>query len=75
MPLEVLDNAHAPQFISRTVDPAKSVRLAFGAVSIMKRLGLTDEETVEQIWEEAYMQSFWDLSAIPESTVDPSMIV
>jgi hypothetical protein len=31
------------------------VRLAFGALFIKQRLGLTDEETVEQIRENAYM--------------------
>jgi hypothetical protein len=34
---------------------AKPVRLAFGALFIKQRLGLTDEETVEQIRENAYM--------------------
>jgi hypothetical protein len=31
------------------------VRLAFGALFIKQRLGLTDEETVEQIRENPYM--------------------
>jgi IS5 family transposase len=45
-----------PQFYPTTGSPAKTVRLAFGALFIKQRLGLTDEETVEQIRENAYLQ-------------------
>jgi IS5 family transposase len=38
-------------FSSTTGAPEKSVRLAFGAIFIRQRLGLTDEEIVEQIRE------------------------
>ncbi len=48
MPWEELEAPYAPQFSPTTDAPAKSVRLAFGALFIKQRLGLTDEETVER---------------------------
>ena len=36
--------------------PAKSVRVALGALIIKERLGTSDEETVEQIRENPYLQ-------------------
>ena len=56
MPWEELEQTYAPQFSPTTGAPAKPVRLAFGALFIKQRLGLTDEETVEQIRENAYMR-------------------
>ena len=58
MPWEELEATYAPQFSPTTGAPAKPVRLAFGALFIKQRLGLSDEETVEQIRENAYMQFF-----------------
>ncbi len=51
MPWEEVDETYAPQFSPRTWAPAKPVRLAFGALFIKQRLGLTDEGTIEQILE------------------------
>lgn len=65
MPWEELEETYAPQFSPTTGAPAKSVRLAFGALFIKQRLGLTDEETVEQIRENIYLQFFWVLLATP----------
>jgi hypothetical protein len=56
MPWEALEETYAPQFNPTTGAPAKPVRLAFGALFIRQRLGLTDVETVEQIRENAYMR-------------------
>ena len=56
MPWEELEETYAPQFNPTTGPPAKPVRLGFGALFIKQRLGLSDEETVEQIRENAYMQ-------------------
>ena len=64
-----------PQFNPWTGAPAKSVRLAFGALFIMQRLGLTDEETVEQIREKAYMQYFLGFAGIAKAPFAPSMMV
>ncbi len=47
MPWDELEETYAPQFIPTTGAPAKSVRMAFGALFIKQRLGLSDEETVE----------------------------
>ena len=38
--------------------PAKSVRVALGALIIKERLGSSDRETVEQIRENPYLQYF-----------------
>jgi len=67
---------YAPQFNSTTGAPAKPVRLAFGALFIKQRLGLSDEETVEQIRENAYMQFFLGFAGYSsKSPFDPSMMV
>jgi IS5 family transposase len=47
MPWVELEEAYATQFNPTTGAPAKPVRVAFGALFIKQRLGLTDEETVE----------------------------
>ena len=65
MPWEELRETYAPQIIPTTGAPAKSVLLAFGALFIKQRLGLTVEETVKQIRENTYMQFSWDLPATP----------
>ncbi len=56
--------------------PAKSGRVAFGALLIKERLGVTDEETVEQIKENPYLQYFIGMSEYrDEAPFDPSMMV
>lgn len=47
MPWDELLKMHVPQFSRTTGARAKSVRLAFGALFIKQRLGLSDEETVD----------------------------
>lgn len=76
MPWEDLEATYAPQFSPTTGAPAKPVRLAFGALFIKQRLGLTDEETVEQIRENAYMQFFLGFAGYSsKAPFDPSMMV
>jgi IS5 family transposase len=76
MPWEELEETYAPQFSPTTGAPAKSVRLAFGALFIKQRLDLTDEETVEQIRENAYMQFFLGFAGYSsKAPFDPSMMV
>ena len=58
MPWEALEETYAHQFSPTVGAPALPVRLAFGALFIKQRLGLTDEETVHQIRENAYIQFF-----------------
>ena len=56
--------------------PAKAARIAFGALIIKERLGVTDEETVEQILENPYLQYFLGLSEYRDTPLfDPSMMV
>lgn len=56
--------------------PAKSVRVALGALIIKERLGTSDEETVEQIRENPYLQYFLGYKEYKdEQPFDPSMFV
>ena len=76
MPCEELEGAYAPQFNPTTGAHFKPVRLAFGALFIKQRLGLSDEETVEQIRENAYIQFFLGFAGyFTKSLFDPSMMV
>ena len=72
MPWEELEATYAPQFSRTTGAPAKSVRLAFGALFIKQRLGLSDEETVEQIREKRLYAVFPRLCGLlQQGTVRP----
>jgi IS5 family transposase len=56
--------------------PAKPFRMALGSLLIRERLGLTDEETVEQIRENHYLQYFTGMTEYQdEAPFDPSMMV
>jgi len=56
--------------------PAKSVRVALGALIIKERLGTSDEETVEQVRENPYLQYFLGYKEYrDEQPFDPSMFV
>ena len=56
--------------------PAKSARLALGALIIKERLGVSDEEAVEQIRENPYLQYFLGFHKFhDEAPFDPSMYV
>jgi len=56
--------------------PAKSVRIALGALIIKERLGTSDEETVEQIRENPYLQYFLGCKEyIDKPPFDPSLFV
>ena len=56
--------------------PAKSVRVALGALIIKERLGTSDEETVEQIRENPYLQYFLGYKEYKdEPPFDPSLFV
>jgi IS5 family transposase len=76
IPWQELEATYAPQFSATIGAPAKSVRLAFGALYIKQRLGLSDEETVRQLQENAYMQYFLGFSGYSsKAPFDPSMMV
>lgn len=56
--------------------PAKSVRIALGALIIKERLCTSDEETVQQIQENPYLQYFLGFEAYQDvAPFDPSMFV
>jgi hypothetical protein len=56
--------------------PAKSVRIALGSLLIKEKCGYTDEETVDQIIENPYLQYFIGLEEYQdEAPFDSSMMV
>jgi len=56
--------------------PAKSVRIALGALIIKERLCTSDEETVQQIQENQYLQYFLGFEEYQdEQLFDPSIFV
>jgi transposase, IS5 family len=62
IPWEKFENEYAEQFSKGIGAPAKPFRLALEALIIKERLGTSDEETVEQIRENPYLQFFLGLS-------------
>jgi len=78
IPWVELDDDYADQFCKGFGAPAKPFRmaLALGALIIKARLGLTDEELVEQIKENRYLLFFIALEGYQYSApFDPSMMV
>ena len=76
IPWEELEVDYAAQFCKGFGAPAKPFRMALGALIIKARLGLTDEELVEQIKENPYLQFFIGLEGFQYSApFDPSMMV
>jgi hypothetical protein len=76
IPWEDLEDDYASQFCKGVGAPAKPFRMALGALIIKARLGLADEELVEQIKENPYLQFFIGLEAFQYSApFDPSMMV
>ena len=64
IPWAAVDTAYAQQFSKEDMgSPAKSSRLALGALILKERLGVTDRELVEQIAENPYLQYFLGLMA------------
>jgi IS5 family transposase len=58
IPRDELEDDCAAQFCKSHGAPAKPFRIALGALIIKARLGLTDEELVEQIKVNLYLQFF-----------------
>ncbi len=56
IPWDDLEDDYASQFCKGFGAPAKPFRMALGALIIKARLGLTDEELVEQIKENPYLR-------------------
>jgi transposase, IS5 family len=63
IPWATVEAAYAPQFSQEDMgSPAKSSRLALGALILKERLGVTDRELVDQIAENPYLQYFLGLT-------------
>jgi IS5 family transposase len=58
IPWGQIETEYASLFEESHVGPAKSSRVALGALIIKERLQITDRETVEQICENPYLQYF-----------------
>ena len=70
-----IDKIYAKNFASKLGPNALPSRIAFGALIIQTKLGLTDEETVEQLAENPYLQYFIGLSEFKlEKLFDSSMM-
>jgi len=77
IPWDLVEQAYRRSFGSDSLgSPAKSARIAFGALVIKERLGVTDRETVEQILENPYLQFFLGLTEFRDKPLfNPSMMV
>jgi len=77
IPWDLVEDFYAEQFSqSPQGPPAKPARLALGALIIKERLGVSDEEAVEQIRENPYLQYFLGFHEFrDEAPFDPSMYV
>lgn len=58
IPWEEYEEEYAKNFTEKKGAPAKSFRMALGALIIKEMLGISDRETVEQIKENSYLQYF-----------------
>lgn len=77
IPWEEFEPDYAKTLVSSDKGPpAMSVRVALGTLIIKERLGTTDEETVEQLSENPYLQYFLGFKSFKlERPFDPSMLV
>jgi len=77
IPWDEFEESYSKNFSSNGQGaPSKPVRIALGALIIKERLGTSDEETVEQIRENPYLQYFLGSHAYQEEALfDPSMFV
>ena len=76
IPWSEFEEEYAQKFSVDTGAPAKSFRMALGALIIKEKLGTSDRETVEQIRENPYLQYFLGLEYYTnEPPFDSSMLV
>lgn len=76
IPWDDIEKEYAGHFSKHIGRTAKTVRLALGALLIKEKLKLTDEETVENIRENPYLQYFLGYELYKdEKPFDPSMMV
>jgi transposase, IS5 family len=76
IPWDELEDQYADLFSKDQGAPAKPFRMALGALIIKERFSITDEETVEHIRENHFLQYFIGHSEYSyEAPFDPSMMV
>ena len=76
IPWDEFEAEYAENFPTEIGAPAKSFRMALGALIIKEKLGISDRETVEQIRENPYLQYFIGQSTYSnELPFDPSLLV
>lgn len=76
IPWTEFESEYSSFFNAQMGAPAKSFRMALGALIIKERLGTSDRETVEQIKENPYLQYFIGMSSYSNETpFDASMLV
>jgi IS5 family transposase len=76
IPWEVFEERYAALFSNpREGKPAKSARMAIGSLIIKKRYGFSDEDTVEEIRENPYLQYFLGFAEYTNARpFDPSVM-
>lgn len=76
IPWSHIEQVYGELFPSDEGCPAKSARMAFGALFIKERLGTSDRETVEQIKENPYLQYFIGMMEYEDEQApfDPSLM-
>ncbi len=76
IPWAEFESEYSSFFSTEMGAPAKSFRMALGALIIKEKLGISDRETVEQIKENPYLQYFIGMSSYSNETpFDASMLV
>ena len=76
IPWSEFEEDYAENFPTEMGAPAKSFRMALGALIIKEKLGISDIETVEHIRENPYLQYFIGQSTYSnEPPFDPSLVV
>ena len=77
IPWDELEESYADQFAqSGQGAPAKPFRLALGSLIIKEKLDISDEEVVEQMRENHYLQYFVGMEGYKDEPLfDPSMMV
>ena len=76
IPWSEFEAEYAKNFPTEVGAPAKSFRIALGALIIKEKLVISDRETVEQIRENPYLQYFIGQSSYSnEIPFDPSLLV
>ncbi len=76
IPWSEFEEEYAQNFSEKMGAIAKPFRMAFGALIIKEKLGISDRETIEQIRENPYLQYFLGMSNYSnEAPFDASMMV